>query len=71
MTSEKNQVSTQEARQRSSAELQSLLVAKREEWRQALLKHACKQLRQTHVLKELRRDIARLRTVLAETGNAG
>lgn len=70
MTSEKNVIRAQEARQRGPAELQSLLSAKKEEWRQAQLKHACKQLRQTHTLRQLRRDIARLQTVLAETGKA-
>ena len=55
-----------ELRKRPEAELKSLLVAKTEELQKSLFKHELKQLRNTHTLKNLKRDIARLNTVLRE-----
>ncbi len=53
-------------RGRSADELKSLLEAKREELHAAKFNHALGQLRETHTLKQLKRDIAKLNTVLAD-----
>ncbi|MBI5509998.1 MAG: 50S ribosomal protein L29 [Deltaproteobacteria bacterium] len=63
---EENQVVAAELRKRGEAEIQSLLAAKSEELQKSLFKHELKQLRTTHGLKNLRRDIARLKTILNE-----
>ena len=55
-----------ELRKRPEAELKSLLLAKTEELQKSLFKHELKQLRNTHTLKNLKHDIARLNTVLSE-----
>ena len=59
-------VVVREVRDRNDAELRSLLEAKNEELHEHKFKHALGQLRETHTLKELKRDIARLNTVLRE-----
>ena len=59
-------VVVKELHDRSDAELGSLLVAKREDLHAAKFKHALGQLAQTHQLRSLKRDVARLATVLRE-----
>ena len=64
-----NTVIVKEIRDRSAAELESLLASKREELHGLRFKHSLGQLEKTHTVKMLRRDIARIQTVLTE--NAG
>lgn len=61
-----NQVAARELRERGEAELKSLLASKVEELQKARFKHALGQLRTTHNLKVLRREVARIETVLHE-----
>lgn len=61
-----DQIAAKELRQRGEPELRSLLSSKNEELQKARFKHALSQLRQTHNLKTLRREIARLTTILGE-----
>ncbi len=61
-----NQIAASELRERGEAELASLLVGKAEELQKARFKHALGQLRTTHQLKALRREVARIETVLRE-----
>ena len=70
MAKRENAVVAQELRQRSAAELKSLVDAKKAELQQMKFKHMVGQLRQTHTLAELKRDIARLHTVIAEQKQA-
>jgi large subunit ribosomal protein L29 len=65
-----NQMAAKELRQRGDAELRSLLSQKHEELQKAQFKNALGQLRQTHNLKVLKRDIARVETVLNEREKA-
>ncbi|OGQ83992.1 MAG: 50S ribosomal protein L29 [Deltaproteobacteria bacterium RIFOXYA12_FULL_58_15] len=67
MAEHENSVVTKELRERSEAELKSLLGSKVEELQKARFRHALGQLRETHTLKLLKRDIARLETVLRDT----
>ena len=62
-----NTVIVKEIRDRADAELVSLIESKSEELQQAKFKHALGQLQTTHELKQLKRDIARLNTVLRES----
>lgn len=62
-----NTVIVKEIRGRGDAELVSLLDSKAEELHQVKFKHALGQLQTTHELKQLKRDIARLKTVLGES----
>jgi len=55
-----------ELRERGEAELKSLLATKQEELQKVGFKHALGQLRQTHQIKVLRREIARLATLISE-----
>ena len=66
MARNENTVVARELRERNDAELRSLLGTKVEELHKVEFKKALGQLRETHTLKSLRRDIARLRTVLHE-----
>jgi large subunit ribosomal protein L29 len=66
MAKNENQNAAKELRDRGPAELKSLLAGKVEELFKAQFKHALGQLRTTHQLKTLRRDIARINTVLKE-----
>ena len=59
-------VNPNELRNRPEAELKSLLLAKSDELLKSRFKHELKQLRTTHTLKNLKHDIARLKTVLNE-----
>jgi large subunit ribosomal protein L29 len=68
MPKSESTVLAKELRKRADAELRSLLSAKIEELQKARFKHALGQLRETHTLKVLKRDISRLRTVLTEKG---
>jgi large subunit ribosomal protein L29 len=61
-----NQIAAKELRERGEAELKSLLVSKSEELQKARFKHALGQLRTTNTLLALRRDLARIATVLQE-----
>jgi large subunit ribosomal protein L29 len=65
-----NQVAAKELRERGDAELKSLLAAKIEELHKARFKHALGQLRTTHTLLGLRREVARIETVLRERSRA-
>jgi large subunit ribosomal protein L29 len=66
MAKNENMVVAKELRERSEAELRSLLAAKVEELHKVKFNHALGQLRDTHTLKLLKKDIARLKTVLKE-----
>jgi len=63
---QENNVVLREIRKRPEAEVKSLLLAKTEELQKLRFKQALKQLRTTHTIKNLKRDIARLKTVLGE-----
>ena len=58
-----------ELREKSVAELQDSLVGELEKQFKMRMKRATGQLEQTHEMKQVRRDIARIKTVLNE--NAG
>jgi large subunit ribosomal protein L29 len=66
MAKNEDMIVAKELRERGDAELQSLLASKREELHGAKFKQALGQLRETHTIKFLRRDIARLQTLLKE-----
>jgi len=55
-----------ELRERNDAELRSLLGDKREDLHKAKFKHSLGQLRETHLLKQYKRDIAVIETMLRE-----
>ena len=55
-----------EIRERGSEELRILLEEMSEDLYKQRIEHALDQLKQTHRLKELRRNIARIKTVLSE-----
>ena len=61
-----NQTPAKELRERGEAELKSLMATKQDELQKVCFKHALGQLRQTHQVKSLKREIARLATLLAE-----
>ena len=61
-----NQIAAKELRERGAAELKSLLASKTDELQKARFKHALGQLRTTHALSGLRREVARIETVLAQ-----
>lgn len=54
-----------EVRNRAAAELRALVLAKRVSLREARFARQMGQLPKTHVLKQMRRDIARLETILS------
>ena len=66
MSEEKTKLQVVELKARGEAELQSLIATKLEELRKFRFKHAMGQLRETHVLRNLRRDIAKVRTALRQ-----
>lgn len=70
MAKNENILVVKELRSRSEAELRSLLASKTEELHKMNFKHALGQLQQTHMLKLLKRDVARLETVLKEQSGA-
>lgn len=53
-----------EARNRADGELRELVLAKRVSLREARFARQMGQLPKTHVLKQMRRDIARIETIL-------
>lgn len=65
-----NQIAAKELRERGDAELRSLLTGKAEELQKARFKHALGQLRMTHQLQVLRREVARIETILSERAQA-
>ena len=67
---DENVVVANELRSRNEAELQSLLKEKTEELHAVKFKKALGQLAQPHLVKQLKRDVARLRTVLNESREA-
>ena len=66
-----NQMPAKELRTRGDAELKSMLASKLEELTKSRFKHALGQLRNTHTLRTLKRDIARIETVMKERGTKG
>ena len=66
MAKNQKMVAAKELRGRNTAELDSLQKSKLEDLQKTQFKHALGQLRETHILKHTRRDIARLKTVLHE-----
>ena len=64
-----NTIQVKEVRDRPDAELVSLREAKLEEYHKAKFKHELGQLRETHRLGQLKRDIAKLSTLLAARAN--
>jgi large subunit ribosomal protein L29 len=70
MATKKNeQVVAKELRGRADGELRSLLASKADELHKLKFKLSLGQLRTTHEIKELKRDVARLYTVLNEKKN--
>ena len=61
-----NAIVAKEMSNRGDEELKSLLEEKREELGTMRFKHALGQLSTTHSLKSLKKDIARLKTVLRQ-----
>ena len=59
-------VIAKEMQSRSEAELSSLLAEKREELQNVNFKHALGQLANTSLLGSLKRDVARLNTILRQ-----
>ncbi len=59
-------VIAKEMQSRSEAELGSLLLEKKEELQNAAFKHALGQLTNTSLLGALKKDIARLNTILRQ-----
>lgn len=66
MAKNEDMIVAKELRERGDAELRSLLASKREELHSVKFKQALGQLRETHTIKLLKRDIARLQTMLWE-----
>ena len=56
----------QELREKSVEELNSELLAQLQEQFKLRMQASTGQLQQTHLVKQVRRDIARIKTVLAE-----
>jgi ribosomal protein L29 len=71
MSDQKEKVTGAQLLKRSPEELAALLSGKRETLRQSKFKHALNQLRQTHILRTLRRDIAKLKTAQASLAATG
>ena len=65
------EVVVRELRERSDAELRSLLDGKQDDLFQEKFKHALGQLRETHTLKRMKRDIARINTLIWERERQG
>jgi large subunit ribosomal protein L29 len=53
-------------RERNDSELRSLLAQKAEDLHKASFKHKLGQLRETHTIRAIKKDIARINTVLRE-----
>ena len=59
-----------ELREKSAAELQDSLIGELEKQFKMRMKRATGQLEQSHEMKQVRRDIARIKTVLNETAGS-
>ena len=59
----------QEIREKSNDELKAEILRLQREHFSLRIQRASCQLGQTHLLKEVRRDIARVKTVMKETAN--
>ncbi len=66
MSGKNEKIKAAELKDRHDAELRSLLANKQEELRKARFKHALGQLRETHILRGLRLDVAKINTVLTQ-----
>lgn len=66
MAKSEDAVVVKELRGRADAEVRSLLATKIEDLHGVKFKQALGQLQETHTLKVLKREIARLKTVLRE-----
>ena len=66
MAEGKDKVLASEIRDRNDVELQSLLGEKMEQLHSVKFKKALGQLAQSHLIKQLKQDIARLKTILNE-----
>ena len=66
MAEGKEKVVASELRDRNDAELQSMLGEKIDELYGVKFKKALGQLAQSHLIKQLKQDIARLKTILNE-----
>lgn len=55
-----------EIRKHGTAELRSMLSSRLDELQKIKFKHALGQLRETHKLRAIKREIARLKTLLIE-----
>lgn len=64
-------MSAQELREKSVADLNAELLKLREEQFKLRMQKATGQLGQTHLVKETRREIARVKTIIAELNKAG
>ena len=59
-----NAIVASELLERNDSELESLLASKSEELHSAKFKRSLGQLTETHVVKSIKKDVARLKTVL-------
>ncbi len=66
MAKNENYLGAKELRERNDSELKSLLATKADELHKAKFKHALGQLRETSTLSSIKKDIARINTVLSE-----
>ncbi len=66
-----NTIPAKELRTRGDAELKSMLASKLEELTKSRFKHALGQLRNPHTLGALKREVARIETVLKERAIKG
>ena len=66
MAEGKDKLLASEIRDRNDAEIQSLLNEKVEELHSVKFKKALGQLAQSHLIKQLKQDIARLKTIWNE-----
>lgn len=66
MAEGKDKVLAGEIRDRNDVELQSLLGEKIEQLHSVKFKKALGQLAQSHLIKQLKQDIARLKTIMNE-----
>ena len=66
MSIQSEQIVVSQLKNHDVAELKALLLAKADDFRKLKFSHAKKQLRQTHQLRVMRRDMARLRTIIGQ-----
>lgn len=70
MADEQQNIAASELVTKSTDELNSMLAGKIEALHGAKFKHSMGQQRETHVFKQLKRDIARIKTVINSKGAA-